>query len=78
METPSAEYRTWQSACEAERAAWKLVRNAWPGSENYDAASWQRWQDALKRSNEALEDYLRSNCNLAGAKTLLEIARRAK
>jgi hypothetical protein len=60
----SAEYEEWQTACRAEREAWARVTGNLPGSPSHDSAAWTQWQEALQRSNHALNRYLESRNEL--------------
>jgi hypothetical protein len=54
MNVQSAEYKAWQSACDAEREAWRSAKGRLPGAPEYDPVAWMRWQHALHQANEAL------------------------
>lgn len=54
MNVGSAEYQAWQSACDAEREAWRFARCRLPGAPEYDREAWVRWQAALHEADEAL------------------------
>jgi hypothetical protein len=60
----SVEYEEWQAACRVEREAWGNVTGKLPGSPGHDHDAWIHWQEALQRSTDALDRYLKSRNEL--------------
>lgn len=46
-------FQVFQEAIDTERAAWAALKDAMPGTPNFDQAKWDAWQAALRRSDEA-------------------------